>query len=176
MNILGLIKEYFGDVSIITVLILTVIQLAPIKVDPWSLLADKIGKAFNKSLINEIREEEKRSVEEIKKVKDSINERDKKIDFNEENRIKADEELQRKMNIREAKRLRAEILDFASRVRNDNKPHFKSEFQHIMEDYDAYEELIEKLGMTNGYTDMEMEVIKNKYLEQYGEDYESTKK
>lgn len=169
MNILGFIKDYWGDVSIALVILFTVVQFAPIKVNPWSYIARQIGLAINKGLLDELRAQSEQTAQEFEKVNSSLIDLDKKINENEEKRIKADDKAQKIADKREVKRLRAEILQFAADIRYDDHPRFRSEFQHIFEAHDDYEKLLDKLNMTNGYTSAEMEVIKNKYFEQYGE-------
>ena len=38
----------------VLVLLLTIIELVPIKINPWSKLAENIGKAFNKPALDKI--------------------------------------------------------------------------------------------------------------------------
>lgn len=41
------LKELFTDGGISLVILLTVVQIAPIKINPWSWIARRIGKAIN---------------------------------------------------------------------------------------------------------------------------------
>lgn len=68
---------------------------------------------------------------------------------------------------REARRLRREILKFSDAVRNGKRPS-KDAFQDIFESNQEYENLIEKTGAKNGYTEHEMLFVSSKYDEMYG--------
>ena len=91
------------------------IQIAPIKINPWSHLFKWIGKLINS-------ESDKKIDEVIKKVdllKQELTEAQKSIDENEKDRI------------------RWEILDFATSCRNGQQ-HTQDEFLHIITLNDKY--------------------------------------
>lgn len=118
------------------------IQIAPIKINPWSRLFKWIGKLINS-------ESNKKIDEVIKKVdllKQELTEAQKSIDENEKDRI------------------RWEILDFATSCRNGQQ-HTQDEFLHIITLNDKYRQLLAKTKETNGVFDVEYEYIKNLYAE-----------
>ena len=118
------------------------IQIAPIKINPWSHLFKWIGKLINS-------ESDKKIDEVIKKVdllKQELTEAQKSIDENEKDRI------------------RWEILDFATSCRNGQQ-HTQDEFLHIITLNDKYRQLLAKTKETNGVFDVEYEYIKNLYAE-----------
>lgn len=112
-----------------------IIQITPIKLNPWSTLLGWIGKMLNGDLNKKI---------------DKLNK-----DMNELS-------TQRKED--EKDRIRWEILDFANSCRN-NRRHTKDEFQHIITLKDKYKKLLQETNDTNGVFDAEYEYIKKIYTE-----------
>ena len=98
------------------VLLLTIIQVAPIKINPWSWIAKVIGRAFNAEVLKKLDDLQR----EQKKTR---NELDSHIKEDEANR--ADER-------------RANILRFNNELIRDI-PHTKEEFVEILADIDVYE-------------------------------------
>lgn len=90
-------------------LLLTLIQIAPIKVDPWTAIFRAIGRAFNAELLKEVRD-----------VRSTL-----------DNHIKADDE-------RNADEHRARILRFNNELIREI-PHTKEEFIDVLADIDYYE-------------------------------------
>ena len=98
------------------IVLLTLIQIAPIKINPWSWIAQRLGRAFNADVLNELDELKKEQEGTRSKLEDHI-----KTD--EENR--ADER-------------RANILRFNNELVRDI-PHTREEFLEILTDIDVYE-------------------------------------
>lgn len=62
MTVLELIKTLEpAELSIGLVVLLTLIQIAPVKVDPWSWIARKVGHAINGEVLQKVEILEKRS-------------------------------------------------------------------------------------------------------------------
>lgn len=59
-------------------------------------------------------------------------------------------------------RIRWEILDFSSALSNGRK-YGKEQFDHIIEQYDIYEKVLEENDLENGKVDVSMEFIKEIY-------------
>lgn len=91
------------------VLLLTIIQVTPIKLNPWSALAKVIGRAINADVLDELKDVRSRLNEHIQMDAES----------------KADER-------------RTRILHFNNELIRDI-PHTKEEFIDIMTDIDVYE-------------------------------------
>ena len=72
------------------------------------------------------------------------------------------EPINRKIDNRDRRQLRYSIVEFASDLRKGIGK-TRQEFEAIYEFYDAYEEIIEDLGLKNGYVDSEMEYIDKCY-------------
>lgn len=90
-------------------IMLTLIQIAPVKINPWSALAKAIGRAINADVL-----------EELSDVKDDLSDH-----------IRVDDE-------RNADEHRARILRFNNELLRD-LPHTKEEFIDVLSDIDFYE-------------------------------------
>lgn len=89
--------------------LLTLVEIAPIKINPWSALAKAIGRAINADVL-----------QELKVVKDDL-----------ADHIRMDDE-------RNADEHRARILRFNNELLRDI-PHTKEEFIDVLADIDFYE-------------------------------------
>lgn len=117
MNLAELLLAGGGGLAVL----LTLIQLSPIKVDPWSALARILGRAINSEVIgmlNELKDAQKSNT-------DRLNEH-----------IRLDDE-------RNADEHRARILRFNNELIRDI-PHTKEEFIDILADIDVYERYCEQ--------------------------------
>ena len=108
------LKEFLFGGSGALVVLLTLVQIAPIKVNPWSDIARAIGRAINADVLREIQETRSR------------------LDAH----IKADEEYN-------ADTIRSRILRFNNELIRD-VPHTKEDFIDILADIDFYEEFCRK--------------------------------
>ena len=105
----------------IVVVILSIIQIAPIKIDPWSWLARKIGKAFNQ----EILEKQEEFVKESKEYRKNNDERLEKITA--------------KIDCRAAEDARSRILRFGDEIKS-KVPHSQEYYNQILADMTDYEQ------------------------------------
>lgn len=103
------IQELIACGGSLTLLAMTVVQIAPLKINPWSALAKAFGKAINADVLKEL---------EI-------------VKFGLANHIRMDDE-------RNADEHRARILAFNNELLRDI-PHTKEEFIDILADIDHYE-------------------------------------
>lgn len=116
MQILLAIKEYASDILAVLAMFSIVIEVAPIKINPWSFLANKLGRAFNKEVLNEI--------STLKSRVDTLDER-----------VQQSEAMQSE---RDAKTARTNILRFGDEIRIGTR-HSKESFDEILSDITAYE-------------------------------------
>lgn len=98
------------------VLLLTMIQITPIKINPWTAIARALGRAINGEVIG--------MLSEVKTAQKSTSDR-----LNEH--IRMDDE-------RNADEHRARILRFNNELIRDI-PHTKEEFIDVLADIDSYE-------------------------------------
>ena len=103
------IQEIFWGGGGVLLFVLSIVQIAPVKINPWSALANAIGRAFDADVLKEL---------------DSV-----KKDLAAH--IKVDDE-------RNADEHRARILRFNNELLRDI-PHTKEEFIDVLADIDFYE-------------------------------------
>lgn len=95
---------------------MTLIQVAPIKLNPWSWIGKCIGRAINGEVLKE-----------IKAVKSEVNETKKDLSA-----------LRNECNEREATLCRTHILRFGDEILH-GIPHSKEHYEQLMMDIDTYE-------------------------------------
>lgn len=105
-------------------LLLTLVELAPIKINPWSKLAEKISKAFNRPALEEIALVEQQLTETNKKLKETNNKLDGHM---------ANDALQK------AEDARAAVLRFNNELLR-GIPHTREEFFEVLQKIDVYED------------------------------------
>ena len=141
-EVVNYIKQNSIDIGIILVIVCSVVQVAPIEINPWSWILRSIGNL----LLGDIKEE----LKELTIKVDSIN---FKVQQNE-----------KEGDMRRIRDLRRDILNFAHTLKNGAK-YGENSFEHIYEEHKEYEELLKKYGMTNGQTTSAMETIDEHYKE-----------
>lgn len=114
------IKDILLDGGGLLVILLTLIQIAPIKVNPWSALAKALGRAINADVLKELEE-----------VKAGQRETQSKLDAH----IRVDDE-------RNADLHRNRILQFNNELLRDIQ-HTREDFIEILAEIDAYERYCE---------------------------------
>lgn len=110
------VKEILTGSSLGLIALLTLVQIAPIKVNPWSALAKGIGKAINSDVLkslDEVKAEQKKSQQRL------------------DAHIKVDDQ-------RDADRHRERILRFNNELLRDI-PHTREDFIEILAVVDNYE-------------------------------------
>ena len=101
--------------------------------------------------------------EQINKIDNEVKEIGKKVD----SIIVTLDKSMENADMREARRLRREILKFGDNIRM-GKTYSKDAYQDIIESNEEYENIIAKRQIKNGFTEHEMKFIVNKYDELYG--------
>ena len=133
MALLEALKCYTSEILAWLAIFSIVVEVAPIKVNPWTAILKSIGNRMNADILTRINE-----------VETQLEKQDAKIDNNEKDRI------------------RFEILDFARTCRKHEK-HTKEEFDHIFEQYDKYEVILASLEQPNGKVTQAMHFISEVY-------------
>ena len=130
------VVEWIGNhLWTIVVVVSLIIQITPIKINPWSSLFKWLGKI----IVGD-------TCQKIDGIIEKINKIEKDVMTNEKDRI------------------RWEILDFANSCRNGGK-HTKDEFQHIITLNTKYQKLLKETDDSNGVFEIEYEYIQNTYAE-----------
>lgn len=131
------LAEHWVEVGVAASL---VIDISPIKIDPWKALFKWIGKLLTADVMKEIQE-----IKQTQKVQQAT------IDENEKDRI------------------RNEVLSFATSCRRGIH-HTKDEFEHIITVHGKYERLLDKTNDENGVFTEEYKYIVEIYHECQRED------
>ena len=137
------ILEWCGH-NIIAVLVglSALIQITPIKINPWTALFKWIGDKVNEDLRNQ-----------VGGLNEKINNLSKDIDT-----------LGKQRKEDEKDRIRWEMLEFANSCRNGRR-HTKDEYLHIIELNDKYKKLLKETNDKNGVFEVEYDYIKELYKE-----------
>lgn len=98
------------------IVLATIIQIAPIKINPWSALVKALGRAINADVLKELAEVKKKQLETEKKL---------------DKHIRVDDE-------RDADMHRTRILQFNTELLRDIK-HTREDFIEILAEIDDYE-------------------------------------
>lgn len=112
MSIAELISEYGVAGVVGVVAVLSLIEISPIKINPWSYILRAIGRGINKEMLDQIDDLKK----EVKKIDERVDKIDNRIDEN--NTILC----------------RTRILRFGDEVshgQNHSRDHFKQIFSDI---------------------------------------------
>ena len=109
------------------VLILSCIQIAPIKLNPWSWIARHLGRAINGDMCNQMGKRIDKIDESIINVESKMNRLEEKL-----------ETMDDKEEEYKAIRARDKILDFNDELLNNQK-HSKESFDRMLEKVDVYE-------------------------------------
>ena len=115
------IEEMLAGSGGLLLVAMTLIQIAPIKVNPWSALARALGKAINKDVLDGLAEV-KADQKEARRILDD--------------HIRVDD-------TRNADAHRARILQFNNELLRDI-PHTREDFIEILEEIDFYERFCEE--------------------------------
>ena len=107
----------------IVVLLLSCIQIAPIKINPWSFIGKHIGRALNSELFSKI----DRISTAFDQLEDKLSELENKV-----------EHMDHKNDEDRAITARVRILRFNDELLA-KKPHSKETFDQALEDVDVYE-------------------------------------
>lgn len=124
-----------GPIFLVCLTILTLLQIAPIKINPWSAIFKWLGKQLNTDVIKKIDDVDKRLDEH---VKDSL-----------ENELKA---------------RRVSILDFSSSIIRGVNYH-REKFDFMIKECDSYEEYCKKNDIKNGVAEASIAEIRRIYQE-----------
>lgn len=136
--------ESFGSSFLFYAAVLcTIVQVAPIKINPWDFLLGWIGERFNSGINKRINEVNER----VNRLEESI---DKHIE---------------KCDIDDWKRKRSDIVEFVNQGVNGAR-HTKESFENIIALCDEYEDYVKKNpNVHNGVINDSMYAIRIKYQE-----------
>ena len=128
------LKEIIGAGGISLLVLMALIEISPIKLNPWKWIFRAIGRAINSDLNDK-----------IETMSGKLGGMEVAIDENEIDRI------------------RWEILDFSNSCRNGRR-HTKEEFDHIIVMHQKYIDILKRRGKTNGQVDLAYRYIEELYM------------
>lgn len=140
-----------NNIPLVVIIFTFVIQITPIKWNPWSQLFKWIGKLINTETDKKIND----LIDSTKKLNKKLEDETQSLD----NKIT---NLHTMVDENEKDRIRYEVLDFANSCHN-NRRHTKDEFEHIIALNDKYEALLKRTGDKNGVYNAEYEYLMKLY-------------
>lgn len=129
----SLTADRISLVSLVIFVLFTVVQVSPIKINPWDAVLGWIGGKVNKNLTKRIEEVEEKL--------------DKHIEASEKERVR---------------KVRTDILSFANSCMNHTK-HTREEFDFVISECDQYEQHIKETGQPNGVAEAGIRYIRGLY-------------
>ena len=143
MTLADLICKYSSEGLLVIVGILTLIQITPIRINPWSAIGKWIGRFFNHDLIRNIRELNKTVQAYSVKLSN----------------------LEHKLDEHHAIESRIRIIRFGDEITH-YVLHSKNHYDQILTDITYYEKYCsENKSFKNDITETTIDIIKNKYRE-----------
>lgn len=122
-----------GFLTALVLISMTIIQIAPIKINPWDFLLGWIGDRLNSHIIKKVDSLDAKLTEHVEESRDSS-----------------------------IKRKRARILQFVEDGMG-GKCYTKETFDFMITECDEYEEYIEKCGRKNGVIEASIKEIRRRY-------------
>lgn len=162
------------------VLLMTLVQISPIKIDPWSWIARQFGNAINKNLTekidnisesvtkleNQVTNLESNLDTQIKCIGNQVRQLDDKVHIIDESLLSLDarvEESEKKNDENNIMVCRARILRFGDEILHGQK-HSKEHFDQILLDCTMYENYCERHpGFKNNIAGATIDMIKSTY-------------
>lgn len=141
-NLISLVdlKEGVSIGGLLLVILLTLIQITPVKWNPWDSILTWLGKKLNAGVKKEVDE-----------LKDSLKEVEKKLDDHiTESKVK------------DLKDTRRDILDFCSSSMNGQR-HTQEQYRFVIKKCDEYELYVETNKIKNGEITSAIKEIRRRY-------------
>lgn len=124
-----------GPIVLVIVAVMTLLQITPVKINPWSAILKWLGKQLNSEVINKVDNLEKRL--------------DAHIEETQENELQA---------------RRSSILDFSSSVIRGVNYH-REKFDFMIKECDRYEKYCKDNDIKNGVAEASIAEIRRIYRE-----------
>lgn len=141
-EIFAMIKEHGTDVIWFFVINMTLIQITPIKLNPWDKVISWVSGLFFKDINSKITD--------LNEKVDKISER---LD---EHIMESDKE--------KVERKRAVLLDFASAIAN-GRNYTKEQFEEMLREYDEYISFCKRKKLQNSVIEESMVIVRESYSE-----------
>ena len=141
LDIFAVNKEFW------VIVLLSIVEITPIKIKPWSFIFEWIGRRTNVALSNKIDNIENSQ----KEMSDKVGGMQTQIDV-----------MKREFEVKNANDWRWDILDFFNSSRN-NRPHSKEEWEHAIDQVKKYEKHVERHEIDNGVLEEASRWLRNEY-------------
>lgn len=135
------VKEHGTLAMMAIALVMTLIQITPIKVNPWSKLARGVAKLFTG---------------DVTKKLDALG---KKLDTVEQ-RLNAHIE---ESDARDLRKRRESILDFASAIAEGKRSYTKEQYEQMLSECDSYDTYCEEKHFKNAVAEESISLIRRTY-------------
>lgn len=159
------LQEILGITGGALFILLTFVEIAPIKINPWKFIARKVGSFLNAETNEKLDEYRKETNKQIAELKDDI--QNVKNDIGNVNSKVNDIEQANEENSMVQARIR--ILRFSDELRHNmnNTDYFsKDHFDQVMRDIDTYETYCSNhKDFKNNIANSAIKSIKSKYEE-----------
>ena len=134
-------REHGSILLTVVVILMTVIQITPIKLNPWSALAKKLGRAFTGDLSDQIKKVDKKIDDVDEKLKKHLEESDK----------------------RDLRKQRESILDFASAIAENKRRYTKEQYEQMLHECDEYAMYCKEKHFMNAVAEESIALIRQAY-------------
>ena len=158
-RITEIISEYGSLTFVLFLICMGIIQIVPIKVNPWSKINRLLSKILSSIGSMFMREQNER----MERLESTINDLHDELrrDVSELDKIQGLSEI---VDENEIDRIRWEILDAAGNCQRDIN-HTQNWFQHIFKLNTKYHKILERSHKTNGEVDREIAYMEELYAE-----------
>lgn len=133
-------KEHGTILLAVVLILMSIIQIAPIKINPWTKFAKWIGRIFTGDIADKV---------------DNIEE-------------KLDQHI-RESDERDLRQRRESILDFASAIAADKRRYSKEQYEQMLHECDDYLMYCERKKFKNAVAEESIGLIRDRYSERLAE-------
>lgn len=163
-EMLDMLTAESPKIFLIAFVLMSLIQVAPIKINPWDKLLTAIGSLFNRNLSSRIDKMEDNLNSQIQEIRENYTATS--ADFTNRMTIfeqKLDQHI-KESDERDLRLRRESILDFASAVAN-GRNYTKEQYDQILKECDSYEMFCEKKNFRNSVAMASIAIIQKTYEE-----------
>lgn len=125
------------------IVLMTLIQVVPIKINPWSWLLKKLNKLFTGELSEQIKQVDKK----IDAVSNKLN-----------NHIE-------ESNAKDLRERRESILDFASAIAEGKRQYTKEQYEQMLVECDNYTMFCDEKKFRNAVAEESISLIRHSYMD-----------
>lgn len=153
-QIIDIIANDSSSWLVIIIIAISIVQIAPIKLNPWTSMFNWISRILTKPLVQKI---------------DGIDSKIKEVNTNVENIDKRLTEHIKESDTESLQRIRQSILSFGSSIISGKNYH-KEQFDFMISECDRYETYCKERNIVNGVADATIKEIRRVYSLKLSED------